>query len=114
MSDELLNAVIRLENQIQQQLQQEQARADTWLAGVRNEQEECGRRALQELEQENAQILAADGQSAEHEAGRLVEIEECYSRRLEKISDQVLSEVLGRQLTRLLPGAIDDHKDVQS
>ena len=48
MADRLLDAVIRLENQIQQQLQQEQVRADTWLAGVRAEQQT----ELQQVEQQ--------------------------------------------------------------
>ncbi len=114
VADELLSAVIRLENRIQQQLQQEQARADTWLAGVRAEQEEHASQIRQELADEDERILAAAGQQDEQEAEALVACEKQYCRRLEQISDQVLLEVLRRQLLRILPGQVDDHQDVQS
>ena len=114
MADELLSAVIRLENQIQQQLRQEQLRADTWLAGVRKDLEEETRQVLQELATENEQIQTATEQRSKLVAAKLESEEKHYGNKLEKISDQVLLEVLGRQLMRLLPGQIDDHQNVKS
>ena len=114
MADELLSAVIRLENQIQQQLQQEQTRADVWLAGVRTELEQQNGETLLELSAGIEQIRAAATQSAKQAAGALEATEKRYCGNLGKISDQTLEEILRRQLVSLLPGQTDDHQDVKS
>ena len=114
MADELLSAVIRLENEIQQQLQQEQAQADTWLARVRAEQDGRISRALEELTAEDEQALAAAKQSAKQEAEALITDEKRSCNHLEAISDRELLDVLRRQIVKILPRQIDDHQDVES
>ena len=113
MADELLNAVIRLENQIQHHLQQEQARADAWLAGVRAEQEALETQARQDLAAENERLLAEATEDTKQRSAALVSGETLYCKRLEKIGDQELLEVLRQQLHRILPERADDHQDVQ-
>lgn len=114
MADELLSAVIRLENEIEDQLQQEQDRADAWLARVRTEQENTDRHNLQKLTDENGQIEAAAEQRANEAVVALESSEKNYCNELEQMSDQILLEILRRQLARLLPGQNDDHQDVQN
>ncbi len=114
MADELLNAVVRLEAEIQQQLEQEQARAAAWLAGVRKE-----------LAEENAQAVEKDGAAARHAlqaaedeakqlASALVAAEMRYCQSLEEIDDEMLLEVLGQELLKVLPEQRDDHQDGES
>ncbi|HEY5674454.1 MAG TPA: hypothetical protein VIR78_12160 [Malonomonas sp.] len=98
MADRLLDAVIRLENQIQQQLQQEQARADAWLAGVRAEQQTELQQVEQQQAAENDRLMAAARQQASDRAAELVAAEMQYCTRLEELSDETLLQVLNRQL----------------
>ena len=98
MADRLLDAVIRLENQIQQQLQQEQARADAWLAGVRAEQQDELQQVEQQLAVESDQLMAAARQQAKERAATLVAAEIQYCSRLEELSDEILLQVLNWQL----------------
>ena len=98
MADRLLDAVIRLENQIQQQLQQEQLRADLWLAGVRAEQDAELQQLEQQLAAENDQLLQTADQQAKASAAALVDDEMQYCTRLKMLSDETLLQVLNRQL----------------
>lgn len=111
MADEILNAIIQLENQIEQQLQAEQVRAAAWLAEVRREQEAEIDQVRQELQETSQQRLAEAEQKAERQAEDVLQHEMEYCRRLEEFSDQELLEVLRRQLVRLLPRRVDDHQN---
>jgi len=111
MSDQILKAVIQLETEIEQQLQQEQQQADAWLA--------MARRGLQhELEQSRAELaknnrleLDQAEQLLEFETEKLLQQEQDYVRCLEELEEQRLLEVLSRQITRILPGQCDDYQD---
>lgn len=98
MADRLLEAVIQLENQIQQQLQHEQTMATVWLEQVRAEQDAELQRADRDLAAENELAITAARQCAEAEADALIAHEIDYCTRLEEISDEILLEVLRRQL----------------
>ena len=114
MADKLLNDVIQLENRIQEQLRDEQCRADAWLERVRTEQGELARRAGRQLAEQNRQVLAGAKRRAEQQAAQLEAREQECCRRLERLDDELLKEVLRRQVNRILPGRVDDHQDVQS
>lgn len=114
MADELLNSVIQLENQLQLQLHQERERAAEWLDGLRGEQDRRAAAARNELEAEKERTLAIEKQRAEQKAQELIDTEQNYCRRLDGLSDQVLSATLRRNLVKILPGQGDDHQDVQS
>jgi len=114
MADVLLNAIIQLENRIQQQLQMERTRADQWLAGVRNEQQQrlsLARQGYAEAEQRALDQARAQG---ERQADELLAREMEYCTRLEEISDEVLLEVIDRQLADILPEQVDDHQNGKS
>ena len=98
MADKLLDAVIRLENQIQQQLQLEQTRAAAWLDGVRGEQEADRQAAEQALSAENERLIGAAKRQAEAAAAALIADEMHYCNSIEELSDDILLEVLKRQL----------------
>ena len=98
MADKLLDAVIRLENQIQQQLQQEQARAAAWLDGALGEQAADRQQAEQEQSAENDRLISAAKRQAEAAAEALIADEMHYCSSLEALSDDILLEVLKRQL----------------
>ena len=98
MADKLLDSVIRLENQIQQQLQQEQARAAAWLDGVRGAQAADRQHAEQELSAENDRLISAAKGQAAAAAEALIADEVNYWTSLEELSDDILLEVLNRQL----------------
>lgn len=103
MADQLLNAVIRLENQIQRQLQQETIRAEAWLAGVRAELQRRLEQAEQEFAAQHDQALKKARENAAEVADALVADEMFCCSRLEELSDADLLEVLERQLVpRLL------------
>ena len=114
MADELLNAVIQLESQIQQQLDSERSRAASWLAGVRDELEKQDRRAAEERETGYQQALQDAKRQAEEQQNRLLAVELDYCRNLNEINDETLLEVLTRTLVKLLPEPSDDHQNGES
>ncbi len=114
MADELLNAVIQLETQIQQQLENERSRAANWLAGVRGELEEQNNRAAEERETAYQQALQDAERQAAEQQNRLLADEMDYCRSLEEIDDETLLEVLQRELVKLLPEPSDDHQNGES
>jgi len=104
MADELLRSIIQIENEILEQLEQEQARADAWLERVRDEQ----KKELSHLNEEQRQadriaLKEAQGRAAD-EATEIVRQEAERCQRLESISDNDLVEILKRHLVRILPG----------
>ena len=113
MADELLNAVIRLEAQIQQQVESEQQRADRWLAQVRQELEKNQQEAQQKRDTAYAQALEEAKKRAEEQGQRLLAEQRQYRRALEEIADDRLLEVLRPELSKLLPESGDDHQDGQ-
>lgn len=114
MADELLNAVIQLEAEIQQQLEIERSRAAAWLAGVRAELEERQKRAAEKRETVSRQALEEARKRAEEQQAALIAEEMHYCRSLEEIADETLAEVLRRELGKVLPGQSDDHRDGES
>ena len=114
MADQILDAIIQLESQIDQQLQTEQKRADDWLAGVRRELELEAERCRQERLERNRQLLETAKELAEQKIAVILAAETDYCRRLEGLSEQSLLEVLERQLIRILPRQTDDHQNGQN
>lgn len=98
MADRLLDAVIRLENKLQQQLQQEQSRADLWLSGVRADQTAELQELERQLAEENERLMQAAAQQAKTHAEILVAAEMQYCDRLKELDDEILLQVLNRQL----------------
>jgi hypothetical protein len=111
MGDELLNAILQLENRIQQQSLREQQRADRWLAGVRAEQQLRLEQARREFAAAEGQALEQGRRQGEERAAQLLAAEREYCARLEDLSEAALQALLDRQLSKILPGHVDDHQD---
>lgn len=104
MADELLSSIIQVENEIQEQLQVEQARADAWLERVRTEEQKKMSSINQEQNQADSIALKEAQTRAAEEATAIVsqEVERCQQ--LESFDDKELEEVLRRHLVKILPG----------
>ena len=111
MADQILNAIIQLENRIEQQLREEQEKASVWLAGVRCDLEAEAKREQQRITDRKQQLLQEAEQQIKRNCVCLLEAEKAYCRRLEELSDETLLEVLRRQLERIIPRPVDDHQN---
>jgi vacuolar-type H+-ATPase subunit H len=114
MADQILNAVIQLENQLERQLQYEQDRADAWLTNVRHELEREVSQGQAKLAAKHQRVIAKSKKRSERQAEQLLAREMAYCKRLEEISEETLLEVLRRQLVKILPRQVDDHQDGQN
>ncbi|WP_303720528.1 hypothetical protein [Malonomonas rubra] len=111
MADQILNAIIQLENRIEQQLRLEQEKATAWLAGVRGELEANAKRDRQWIADRKRQLMREAEQQIDSSCTRLLDAEMSYCRRLKELSEETLLEVLRRQLERIIPRPVDDHQD---
>lgn len=114
MADQILNVVIQLENQIEQQLQLERQRADAWLNQVVHELDIADEQERRRIEADGKRFLEEAEREIEARCTELLNSEKEYRRRLEGLDDQVLLEVLNRQLKRILPRPVDDHQNGES
>lgn len=104
MADELLSSIIRLENEIQDQLQSEQARAEAWLEQVRVEEHERLLEVTRRQEEEDARALEEARKQAKIDAEDIKNRENKRCHCLESFEDSELLEVLKRHLLKVLPG----------
>lgn len=111
MSEQILKAVIQLETEIEQQLQQEQQQADTWLVTARCGLQQEIEQSREELAIKNRLELQQAEQLLELQAEQLLQEAQNYARRLEEIEDEQLLEVLNRHILSILPGQYNDHQD---
>jgi len=114
MADQILNAIIQLESQIEQQLQEEQRRADACLERLRCELEADASQLREQIRKTNQRLLAEAESAAENDYDDILDAEKAYCHRLEGLSEEALEEVLRRQLTKLLPRPVDDHQNGES
>jgi hypothetical protein len=113
MADELLNAIIQLEGDIQQQLEMERRRAEAWLDSQLAELEETRARALAEQEMADQDTLRAAERRADERVAQLQAATREYCLQLEKTADEQLRNVLREKLPQVLPEGDDDHRNGQ-
>lgn len=104
MADELLSSIIRLESEIQDQLQTEQARAEAWLEQVRDEEHERLLEVTRRQEEEDARALEEAKKQAHIDSEKIENRENKRCHCLESMDDSELLEVLKRHLLKVLPG----------
>lgn len=114
MADELLSHIIRLESEIQDQLQHEQDRAEAWLEQVREEEGKRLARVCADQEIAKNKALADARRQADRDAFEIEERERLRCQCLETLGDDELEKVLKRHLIKVLPRRNDDHQNVQS
>jgi dsDNA-specific endonuclease/ATPase MutS2 len=114
MSDRLLANIIELEKTLQEELAQEEAHANAWREREYAALEQELITTRQQLQQREAEQLAAARREAEvaAEHQRLATVAWCE--RLAELPDSFLREVLHRHLPSILPEAGDDHPHGQS
>lgn len=111
MSDQILQAVILLETEIEQQLQQEQQKADAWLAVARQGVLQEFAQSRAELAEKKRRELQQAERQLELQAEMLLQEEQKYARRLKDLDEQRLLEMLRRHIRSILPGQSNDHQD---
>jgi len=104
MADELLSRIIRLENEIQEQLNLEQERANTWLERVHTEEQVNLSRINSEQKDADRIALNEAKTRAAEEAAAVERDENERCLQLESLENKELEEVLKRHLVKILPG----------
>jgi vacuolar-type H+-ATPase subunit H len=102
MDKGILNEVIEAEKDIQSCIEQEQARLREMLDRVRREAEGSVAAAEREMSASRDRDLDAARQEAEARARKIVEEASGRMRQLERIDDRTLTDVIMKQLPRIL------------
>jgi hypothetical protein len=114
MSDGLLNNIIRLEKNIQAEVDNEQKRASEWQARELLALQGAFAAAKAGEEQRFQQRLAEREEELRHEGAAIEAAALTWSQRLEMLSEATLRSVLKRHLATILPGGDYDHPHGQS
>lgn len=113
MNPNTLKTVLETERQIQEVLAGERIRAARWLEQVAREVEEDRRIEADRLVRESARALEAARNACRDQAARILARSQAALGRAEKISDDVLHEIVRRHLAGILPERRHDRPDVQ-
>jgi len=102
MDKDILNEVIEAERNIQQCIEQEQARIRDWLDGVKKEAAEAIARAERNDGESLGRALEDAKRDAEERAKQVVESAEARAARLKDLNDTVLTAIIMKRLPRIL------------
>ena len=102
MDKDILNEVIEAEKDIQQCIEQEQARLRIWLDGVKKETAEAIARAEQNDGESLGRTLEEAKRDAEVRAKQAVDSAEARAARFQDLDDTVLREIIMKRLPRIL------------
>ncbi|HUI67275.1 MAG TPA: hypothetical protein VL087_03610 [Nitrospirota bacterium] len=104
MQKDILSEVIEAEKEIQQRLEVEKAKSHDWLENVKKECEEKLLREEKDIKESLNKSIEVAKKEAELKAVEIVKQTEAKVERLAKVNDQTLVDVVGKQITRILPG----------
>jgi vacuolar-type H+-ATPase subunit H len=102
MDKDILNEVIEAEKDIQQCIEQEQARLRDWLDGVKKDAAEAIARAERSDGESLGRALEEAKRDAEKRAQQVVESAEARSARFKDLDDTVLTAIVMKRLPRIL------------
>jgi vacuolar-type H+-ATPase subunit H len=102
MDKDILNEVIEAEKDIQQCIEQEQARLRDWLDGVKKDAAEAIARAERNDGESLGRALEDAKRDAEERAKQVVESAEARAARLKDLNDTVLTAIIMKRLPRIL------------
>lgn len=102
MDKDILNEVIEAEKDIQQCIEQEQARLRDWLDGVKKDAAEAIARAERNDGESLGRALEEAKQDAEKRAKQAVESAEARAARLKDLDDTALTAIIMKRLSRIL------------
>jgi len=104
MQKDILSEVIEVEKEIQKCLEVEKAKSQDWLANAKKESaEELAREEKNIKESLNKSIEVAK-KEAELKAAEIVNQTKARAERLAKLSNETLVDIVGKQISRILPG----------
>ncbi len=103
MEKDILSQVIEVEKEIQHCLEQEKIAAREWLESVKKECEEDYVREEKNLKESLGRSLANVAEEAGKKAAAVVKQAEASTERLKGLDQAVLSRVVAKRLTKLLP-----------
>jgi len=101
-----LAEILRVEKELREQLDDEQARAAAWLAESRRELDAAHGRELEALEAAGAASEPAAAQAARDEAAQLLRAAQEAARLAEGLRPEDLRPVVRRHLAAILPGGL--------
>jgi len=104
MQKDILSEVIEVEKEIQKGLEIEKAKSHDWLEKVKKESEEELAREEKNIKESLNKSIEIAKKEAELKAVEIVKQTEARAQRLAKINDQTLVDIVGKQITRILPG----------
>lgn len=104
MEQDILSEVIETEKAIQRCLDEERAKARTWLEVVKKEAAQEQARAEQELQAEFERALSRADQAAAERAAAVEKDAAAVADRLRRIDDAVLQAIAERRVGHILPG----------
>ncbi|HTP04795.1 MAG TPA: hypothetical protein VMM54_06540 [Nitrospirota bacterium] len=104
MQKDILSEVIDVEKEIQKGLDVEKEKSHDWLEKVKKETEEELVREEKNIKESLNKSIEVAKKEAELKAVEIVKQTEARAQRLAKLNDQALVDIVGKQITRILPG----------
>lgn len=104
MQKDILSEVIDVEKEIQKGLEVEKEKSHDWLEKVKKETEEELVREEKNIKESLNKSIEIAKKEAELKAVEIVKQTEARAQRLAKLNDQALVDIVGKQITRILPG----------
>ena len=104
MQKDILSEVIEVEKEIQKCLEVEKAKSNEWLEKVKKESEDELVREEKKIKESLNKSIEVAKKEAELKATEIVKQTEARAERLAKLNDQTLVDIVGKQITRILPG----------
>ncbi len=104
MEKDILSEVIEVEKEIQKCLEVEKAKSHDWLEKVKKESEEELVREERNIKESLNKSIEMAKKEAELKSAEIVKQTEARAERLAKLNDETLVGVVGKQITRILPG----------
>jgi len=104
MEKDILSEVIEVEKEIQKCLEAEKATSRDWLEKVKKESGDELVREEKILKESLNKSIEAAKKEAELKAAEIVKQTEARAERLAKLNDETLVGIVGKQITRILPG----------
>lgn len=113
MEKNILGKVVEAEKEIQERLDAEKAKADTWLNEIRTGAEKSLSETENKLKAALENRIKEASAEAEKKADSIIRAAGSTADKLRNISDNDLKEIISKHIIKILPGGQYDSKDVE-
>jgi predicted DNA-binding protein len=103
MKDDLLSEVVEVERELARNLETEDIKAKEMLDNLRRSSEQKISEEEKRLQEALDQALTASVIRTDKKASDIIEKADATASRLERISDEVLKEIIKKHIARILP-----------